>query len=62
MEKLPDKKTGGDTAREVGQAIVSAIPVAGGPLQVLNQSNFRSRPAKANSRSLAIEAKRYRVP
>lgn len=40
MEKPPEKKSGGDVAREVGRAIVSAIPVAGGPIQVLFENVF----------------------
>jgi len=40
MDELPDKKSVGDAAREVGRAIVSAIPVAGGPLQVLFETVF----------------------
>jgi hypothetical protein len=35
MENLPNKKSAGDTAREVGKAILSATPIVGGPLQVL---------------------------
>lgn len=40
MEKTPNKKTAGDAAREVGRAIISAIPAAGGPLQVLFENIF----------------------
>lgn len=40
MDKPPKKRSAGDTAREVGKAIVSAIPVAGGPLQVLFENVF----------------------
>ena len=40
MENPPDKKQTGDVAREVGKAIISAIPAAGGPLQVLFENIF----------------------
>jgi hypothetical protein len=40
MDKPPKKKNVGDTAREMGKAIVSAVPVAGGPLQVLFENVF----------------------
>lgn len=35
MEKPPSSMSTGDIAREFGKAITSAIPVAGGPLQIL---------------------------
>lgn len=40
MEQLPEKKSKGDAAYEVGRAIVSAVPVAGGPLQVAFENVF----------------------
>ena len=40
MDKPPKKKSAGDAAREIGKAIVSAVPVAGGPLQVLFENVF----------------------
>lgn len=40
MEKPPDKKEKGDIAREVGKAVISAIPAAGGPLSVLFENIF----------------------
>jgi hypothetical protein len=42
MENLPTGKTATDIAREVGRAIVSAIPAAGGPLQVAFENIFTS--------------------
>src|SRR5689334_17216098 len=42
MEKPPQTLSKGDVAREVGRAIVSAVPVAGGPLQVLFENIFGS--------------------
>lgn len=42
MDKLPTKKSAGDVAREVGRAIVSAVPAAGGPLQVAFENIFAS--------------------
>lgn len=42
MENLPTGKTATDIAREVGRAIVSAIPAAGGPLQVAFENMFTS--------------------
>lgn len=42
MEEFPTKPSGGDVARELGRAIVSAIPVAGGPLQVMFENIFAS--------------------
>jgi len=42
MENLPTGKTAADLAREVGRAIVSTIPVAGGPLQVAFENIFTS--------------------
>lgn len=40
MDKPPNSKSAGDIAREVGKAIVSAIPAAGGPLQVIFENVF----------------------
>ena len=40
MEKPPKSKRAGDIAREVGRAIVSAIPAAGGPIQVVFENVF----------------------
>lgn len=40
MEKSPKSKTSGDIAYQVGKAIISAVPVAGGPLQVLFENVF----------------------
>ena len=40
--KPPTKKTGSDVAREVGRAIVAAVPAAGGPLQVAFENIFAS--------------------
>lgn len=40
MDKLPNSKSAADIAREVGKAIVSAIPTAGGPLQVVFENVF----------------------
>ena len=40
MDKPPKSKSAGDIAREVGKAIVSAIPAAGGPLQVIFENIF----------------------
>jgi hypothetical protein len=42
MDKPTGKKSTGDVAREVGRAIVSAIPGAGGPLQVVFENIFAS--------------------
>lgn len=42
MENLPTSKTATDIAREVGRAIISAIPAAGGPLQVAFENIFTS--------------------
>ena len=40
MDKPPKKRSAGDAAREIGKAIVSAVPAAGGPLQVLFENVF----------------------
>ena len=40
MEKPPKLKGVGDIAREVGRAVVSAIPAAGGPIQVVFENIF----------------------
>ena len=42
MEKPPNKKSAGDIAREVGKATISAVPTAGGPLQVAFENIFAS--------------------
>jgi hypothetical protein len=42
MEKLPTDKEANDVARDVARAVVSAIPMAGGPLQVVFESVFAS--------------------
>jgi hypothetical protein len=42
MEKPPIAKSKGDVAREVGRAIVSLVPAAGGPLQVAFENLFTS--------------------
>jgi hypothetical protein len=40
MERPPKSKSTADIAREVGRAIVSAIPAAGGPIQVVFENVF----------------------
>lgn len=40
MDKFPKKRTAGDVAYEVGKAIISAVPAAGGPFQVLFETIF----------------------
>lgn len=42
MEKPPSAKSKGDVARDVGRAIVSLVPAAGGPLQVAFENLFTS--------------------
>lgn len=42
MDDLPTKKSAGDFAREVGRAVVSLVPAAGGPLQVVFENFFTS--------------------
>lgn len=42
MDKLPTKKSAGDLAHELGRAIVSVVPAAGGPLQVAFENIFAS--------------------
>lgn len=42
MDKPPKSKGAGDIAREVGRAIISVIPAAGGPLQVAFENIFSS--------------------
>lgn len=42
MDDLPIKKSAGDVAREVGRAVVSLVPAAGGPLQVVFENFFTS--------------------
>lgn len=40
MDNPPSAKSSGDIVREVGKAIASAVPLAGGPLQVLFENVF----------------------
>lgn len=40
MDKPPTKKSAGDIAREIGRAVMSVIPAAGGPLQVAFENIF----------------------
>lgn len=42
MDDLPTKKSTGDVVREVGRALVSLVPAAGGPLQVVFENLFAS--------------------
>ena len=42
MEDPPNRKSAGDVAREVGRAITSLVPIAGGPLQVAFENIFTS--------------------
>lgn len=42
MDRPPKSKSVGDVAHEVGRAIVSAVPGAGGPLQVAFENIFSS--------------------
>jgi hypothetical protein len=42
MDDLPTKKNSADVAREVGRAVVSLVPAAGGPLQVVFENFFAS--------------------
>lgn len=42
MDKPPTGKSASDVAREIGRAMVSAVPIAGGPLQVLLENVFSS--------------------
>jgi|SRR5450830_101265 len=42
MEKPPVARSKGDVAREVGRAIVSLVPAAGGPMQVAFENLFTS--------------------
>jgi hypothetical protein len=42
MEKMPEERSAGDFARDIGRAAVSLVPVAGGPLQVLLEAVFGS--------------------
>lgn len=42
MDKPPKSQSKGDVAREVGRAIVSLVPAAGGPLQVAFENIFTS--------------------
>jgi hypothetical protein len=42
MDELPKKKSAGDVVREVGRAVTSLVPVAGGPLQVVFENFFAS--------------------
>jgi len=40
MKRPPEKKSASDVAYEVGRGIVAAMPIAGGPLQVVFESVF----------------------
>ncbi len=40
MKQLPTKKTIGDAAHEIGKAVLSAVPTAGGPLVALFENIF----------------------
>lgn len=42
MDRPPKSKSAGDIAREVGRAIISVVPAAGGPLQVAFENIFGS--------------------
>lgn len=42
MDQIPTNKKAGDIAREVGRAIISLVPAAGGPLQVAFENIFAS--------------------
>lgn len=42
MDDFPTKKSAGDVAREIGRAVVSLVPAAGGPLQVVFENFFTS--------------------
>ncbi len=42
MDRPPKSKSAGDVAHEVGRAIVSVVPAAGGPLQVAFENIFSS--------------------
>jgi hypothetical protein len=42
MNDLPTKKSTADVAREVARGVVSLVPVAGGPLQVVLENLFTS--------------------
>lgn len=42
MDNLPTKKNASDVARELGRAVASIVPAAGGPLQVLFENVFSS--------------------
>ena len=42
MDKPPNTKSTGDFAREVGRAVISLVPAAGGPLQVAFENLFSS--------------------
>lgn len=42
MDKPPNTKNTGDYAREIGRAVTSLVPVAGGPLQVAFENLFSS--------------------
>ena len=42
MGNIPEQKSVGDAALQIGRAIVSAVPLAGGPLQVLLENVFKA--------------------
>ncbi len=42
MNDLPTNKSAADVAREIGRAVVSLVPAAGGPLQVVFENFFTS--------------------
>jgi hypothetical protein len=50
MDKPPKSKSAGDIAHEVAKAVVSSIPVAGGPLQILFENVF-SAPIEKRKRA-----------
>jgi hypothetical protein len=53
ISKPPEKKTGGDVAREVARAAASVVPVAGGPIQVLVENVFQAPLEKRRQQWLA---------
>jgi hypothetical protein len=40
MDQMPTKRTAGDVAHEVARGLISLVPAAGGPLQVLFETVF----------------------
>jgi len=40
MDNLPTNKSSGDAAQQIGKAVLSAVPIAGGPLAVLFENIF----------------------